>query len=485
MGDKINMGGECSNLALLSNPCELGRCVESATIKSRSSGSSSMQFFLKLQPRSHFNGEPVSQVFAKVFINPSTFDEKKYNQFKQSQKFQQNVQDFSKIQLSLNALKFEMSIYGGIIEPIVTQRVCPFFTTVYSVGYNCSFQDLKHLLRATTAVQIQMLETALASTLITIKVHLKQGMQFSSDVKYCVILSKQSGDQTLRRILKENYRRPLTPEIKKNWFKLLFQVAVGVYVLQLAGVAHNDLHGNNILCPLSEKAQAMCIAIGMNPTTYYQYSTHYIPNIYDFDRASFVNHPSPYKDTLEAKGTSYTSTVRESQDFLRLVVHLFYDFFKGHKKKKPEYKATAIKFYLMPLLRILARNEEVAAQIRSVASNSPFLIYNNNSLPAELFAQLTPMREVIHELAKLAEIQVSTSRPEPQPEEQLYFVDPSFFKDSQVQTAAVQDAVLPVFSKDKGVKGDVPPSKMRNVEAELTMQLYDLEQMAFRQEQGK
>lgn len=482
------MGGACSNLAQLGNPCELGPCITSAVMPPKTTASASVQAILKLAKNTHFNGKPVSSVFLKLFINPEGFTKEMYKfvikQYSISKKAQ--VYEYERFKSALDAMAYELMIYGSLIQPIVAQRLCPFFTTVYSTGFQCTFEDVAALVGEGNQSQLML---AVGQTLVRepqLGVTLKHSSVDLRRFRFCAIVSQLSERTTLRTFLEKSIvteKASLT-----TWFKVMFQVAYALYVLQLAGVAHNDLHSGNVLVNTLPSPITYVLCAGLQDPVYYTFKTNITVQVFDFDRSSFT----PYRNAFitQAAINFYSSRhqVVETQDFYRLIYSLMYSFYKTPK---------ALNQAILPLLDMVYKDEDLKARTRQLTDNTNFLTYKGKELPAEFFTGLQPMRSVLAELAEKARIAVTKTRPEPVDNEEFYLVDASFFKNGVVKTATVRDAldqaaftgrnkeevesVTTTTAVEKEAKGGVvvEPERLRNAEVELTQDEYDLHQLLY------
>ena len=126
--------------------------------------------------------------------------------------------------------------------------------------------------------------------------------------------------------------------------------------------------------------------------------------------------------------------------------------------------------YLVPLLEALLLDPEDRNVVLKNSKISSFL-EPHLGYTLEFMSRLKPMREVVNKLANLGNISMSNVKPLPQDKKEIFcYVSAAFFKNSVVKTATVQDTVL-----------NAGPSleQLRNLEAELTMQQYDLQQVSF------
>lgn len=429
------MGGECSNLAQLSNPCELAACTQSIQTFSKNTASFSVQALLTLVQDTHFRGDPVKQVFLKLFLHPSSLTPSLYKQFETSVSLPLGVSflKYDQVLLALQRLEQELTVYGSVIQPIVLQQICPFFTNVYSTGHSCSYSQLEALLGPTMYESIGKSLFRKKVVGLTIKPSFKKLLQ---DVEFGVIASQVGGKLTLEKVLQqERYAKNIG---KTKWFQILFQVLYGVYTLQLAGVTHNDLHAGNVLVEVSPVPAIYCLC-KTNPVTYFTFSSTYKAQIYDFDRCILG---------------SLNSTHETGKDFYKVILTLLY-VTRNH--------AAFQKKYVLPVAKLLYAdvNKARLTQMLEVSQETFFLKWKGSPLPDETFDDMRPLSDILHDLAGLGNVLVTAEQPHFVTAEQLYYVDQSLFQNGLVKTAAA------------------PPPSMRDLEVAVAQDEYDLAQLKY------
>lgn len=471
------MGGACSNLAQLDNPCQIGPCVQNGQLLPKKSASVSVQVILTMQPSTHFNGQPVQLVFLKFFINPVTLTKDMYeyivNQYQVEKK--EDYRTHSSVIKYLKALRYELTIYGALIQPILSQHICPFFTRVYSTGYNCTYDNLKGMLQGMNEPDAELHMAVAKSLLRKSDANLtpKQQQQVDmSPLRFCIIASQAGGSMELRRLFKKVANNEV-PVVK--WFEAMFQVAYGLYVLELAGVAHNDLHTGNVLIETSETPINYCLCIGIEYPAYFTFSTQYTAQIFDFDRANFTGYNNAFIDQDIVNMYSSRRAVKPTQDFFRLLWSFIYYTVGSYQGDTLNDINNEL---LFPILDIVYKDdEEIKADMWALASNSHFLTYNKQELPNQFFAKLQKLPVIIRQLAVLGNVQMSTTRPAMQVNEQFYRVDASFFQNGVVKTATVQSA-LPLRAAPVSITTPkATPEQLRNLQVEVTQDAYDLQQL--------
>lgn len=500
------MGNQCTNLASLSNPCELKHCVQSVNLLIRSSASKSNQWIVTLQPNTHYNGQPVSKVFLKLFLNPSSltplFMEKlnNYVQLWYSKTLQLGEREF--ISSLLDSLQYEMKINGSIIMPVVQQHICPFFPVIYSVGYNCTFDDLLDMFpgqgvqRTLNSQNIARLVTDTLTVHHEKKVADKpmQNIDFIKQSQFCVLMSEvMKGESLYSWCLRNKVFTDKAP-LKQDLWMLLFQVAYACYTLELAGVSHNDLHSGNVFVTTHAAPVSYYICTSLTSPVYYRFQTVLQAKVYDFDHASSVYYENAMIESSQFVRThSYSHQVLRTKDFFKLIIDLAHITSKGQPVfDEVLHLVVRQPVQLMPLLRKMYK-----------AGNS--LQQGGLSLKKYFFNNLHSLPEIMSRLAVKAGISMSTSST-PSPivaGEEFYAVDPSFFENGHVKRAAVYNSLLTdnfyealqemnaVQQQRKSqLEGEVKEAQAylalktqqaRNLEVEVRQQEYDLAQLRFKE----
>lgn len=107
------MGSLCSDLAEADNACAIQKCVSGE----KPFNVGPLSWIVPLKLGTHYRGEPVAKVLAELWVTTSS-------------------EEKQKALLLLSAVK-----------RCVEQSVCPFFSYVFSVGHNCSLENVNTLLQ--------------------------------------------------------------------------------------------------------------------------------------------------------------------------------------------------------------------------------------------------------------------------------------------------------------------------------------------------
>jgi hypothetical protein len=352
----------------------------------------------------------------------------------------------------------------------MAQHICPFFTTVFSTGYNCTLKDIEGLVGQ---VNKEALQLAVPQSFVKNPKELivpKVSNVNLQSLKFCVIASQVGGRMTLKEFL--TIKVVSEQESLEKWFEIMFQVAFGLYVLQLAGVAHNDLHSGNVLVEKLDAPVTYCLCIGIDSPVYYTFQTQYTVQVYDFDRSSFTAYQNMMVNERAINLYSARIRVVETQDLFRLVFGLLYSLFLNSN----------ILPYVLKILDIVYKEDDIKNKTIELVQNTSFLSLNGEELPAEFFTKLQPMRSVLDELAEKGQVQKASIRPKSVPNEQFFMVDSSFFQNGVVKVATVYNAIEQKQLETRPIESvdTVTAEQLRNIEVELTQDEYDMNQLLYR-----
>ena len=435
------MGAGCSNLALLSNPCELQSCVSGVTMLQRDSVSPSVQWIVDLHSDTHYNGEPVSQVFIKLFVNPFQLSIPRFQASLKRYIISRYDNPPSKLTARLDyfmsSLYYELVLYNSVIAPIVSQHICPFFSRVYTAGYECSYQDLLGMLpgvKDRSALSAAVLGTLTLNlgedTRYVSKPGDVESTKFIEDLKYCMMISEVMQGQSLHSWI---YKTGLYSgrQISEEFWTIIFQVAYACYVMELAGVVHNDLHPGNIFVTTHPAEVQYCIQVSLVNPVFYQFKSRNQVKVFDFDRANFGQYDNPVmtKTSTFLEGHSYSTKVIQTKDFLKLFINLAHSALHQYKNKVA---------LLDPLLLLLTADARTKLEITAMFQGSGHMQTGKlQSLPLGFYKKLFPLSKIMTGLAKLARIKQSNNEPRLKPNEHFFAVDASFFTNSHVKTNKV------------------------------------------------
>jgi hypothetical protein len=455
------MGARCSNLALFSNPCAISKCVAHTQIlfeEQSFSGSNSLQMVLTLNGGTHYNGNPVKTVFLKLFPNVNSPILQTHNRN-------------ASYAIGLKALLYETAIYKTTIDPIVSQKMCPFFPIVYAVGLQCSYEDIQELLNLSPSKNLlSLLNNRLFPSIFN-----DPTLNPVQQVQYCCLLIENLYEhpntvslgqfyiKSARSYIGENSVSSLQ-NLKSTWFSILFQIVYGLLVLKYAGVAHNDFHLENVIITTLPQPLTLCLGLGLFNTKYYAVTTRHIIKIIDFDHSSFMPYDNEIVETLGCRAHSCTPSVREPQDFVRLVLNMLYLYQPDAQVNRVD--SVSFSFFMEPVLRLLCKNQDSIDLLLDISKQSQSITVNHQGVNHEFFEQFNSLEHILNGLAELCDIPVTTRRPANTKQQDCYFVDPLFFDQSLVKVSDVSTTLQ-----------EPTVQQVRDLEITVAQQRYDMSQL--------
>lgn len=478
------MGSACSNLSLLSNPCEISKCATALQLLPKSTASPSAQCIITLQPGTHFNGKPVEQVFVKFFVSPfdvsSTFFATKFNQIFTGDAPQLD-KSLRQLKLNLDFLYYEMVLQGSVISPIVTQNICPFFPVSYSNGYNCGYVDLFSLMK--TPVEKLQLPTFIINTFLQYLSNksVKKGevvTELLSNIRYCMSASEVISGVDIGQWIELS--GVLTD--KKKWvdfWVIVFQVALACYVMELAGVSHNDLHKGNVMIVTHDSPIRYCFFVPQLNPPYIRFQSRYQVKVFDFDRSNFSQFEN--KAVKHYSNYSYTTSPVKGKDFLNLFLSLGYFLRKSSDASN----------LLSTFCKQLTPDKLFDQLLMQMSKVSPYLQLNNKALSKTWFNKLYSGTAILSNFVRLGKL--SQTGEKPTEVEVVHVIDPEFFENSrvittqvyhtlqqlQVQNVTSEYSLERIQEETSALEADIKSEEkhIRLLEVELEQQRYDLDQL--------
>ena len=477
------MGSGCSNLSLLSNPCDISRCATSLQLLPQTTASPSAQCIITLQPGTHFDGKGVEKVFVKFFVNPfdvsTSFFVTRFNQIFTGDAFQLD-KSLKLLKLNLDFLYYEMVLQGSVITPIVTQNICPFFPMSYSNGYNCGYSDLMALMK--TPVERIQLPTFIINTFLQYMLdkRLDKGKitELLTNIRYCMSVSEvipgiDIGQWMVSQGVLTNKKHLV------DFWVIMFQVALACYVMELAGVSHNDLHKGNVMIITHASPVQYCFFVPQLNPPYIRFQSKYQVKVFDFDRSNFSSFEN--KAVRSYSSYSYTTAPVKGKDLLNLFLNLGYFLRKSSDTTN----------VLTTFRRQLTADKLFENLLMQMANTSPYLQLNNKALSKTWFKNMNSSTFILSNFIRLGRL--SQTGQEPTDVEVVHVIDPQFFENSrvittkvyhtlqqlQVQHAGAEYSPEHVQEETRSLEADIKSEErhIRLLELELEQQKYDLNQL--------
>jgi hypothetical protein len=272
------------NLALLDSACEVYNAVQSVTGLATSSASPTDIYIINCKPDVKFGDNPVSHIFVKLCVSVSSITPE---MFAFLEPFLPERKGMSKQELLLKRLTYAQAEYSAydVVKHIYLSHMCPFFVRVYGVGFNCTYRQLRKLLKRaehnfkrniwyslTNNVRRPAIDEdtkeddSLYNTLDP-----KENLRFN-----LLLLQYVEHPSFMDLLLKRHYNNNITLLLK-----MVFMVGYACYALNLNNLCHKDLHLRNVLiepCPV----RTLVLIIDSRA---YELTITEFPRLFDFDRS--------------------------------------------------------------------------------------------------------------------------------------------------------------------------------------------------------
>ena len=195
-------------------------------------------------------------------------------------------------------LNYEERVYRKIINPLL-DHVCPFFIRLFTSTQSCSYDNMIKLLQAEFGDRknaearfdriFKMIwrqsgrpKPSINDTLDTL-----ESYELLKSLKYSYIVLREftpKHKSMYEYIQAINFQLPLENNV--NFWLVLFQMAVGLYAMELSKLVHNDFHHQNCIIETLDGPHTRSIGVTYSKETwYYEYTSNIRTVIFDFDRA--------------------------------------------------------------------------------------------------------------------------------------------------------------------------------------------------------
>ena len=247
-----------------------------------------------------YEGAPIGQAFLKYWVSTK-----------------------SASTLKTRALDYERWTYKHVIRKIVDSNICPNFVRYLTSAKNCTYNNIREIAeKSGTDPEIdEKLTRKILLKLLGIQ-RLEDNRQDLTDhvktLGFTLLITEFRTSDSFHALM---YRLSPTSIIPQRIWTLMFQVCAACYAMTLAGVAHNDLHSNNILCEKIKKPQIVTYIIEDQT---YTFSITEVARVFDFDR-SYVKRLQPNMllegELCESFGSC--NTIVPTRDFVNFVGYVY------------------------------------------------------------------------------------------------------------------------------------------------------------------
>jgi len=465
----------CPNLNLINiaNTVNPISCVRVNSLKGQASNSASSTdiYFFNFEDGTHYNGVPVRRGVAKLFVS--------------------NIKEN-------NSLIYEDFVYRLVISNLLNYSINPHFVKYLGSAIGIPFNNiLSFLSQKNSNRNIDVKRNFIRNIFYTLKkmpgrpaltenepnrsifdrgITQADNNFIQVNARYGYIISEALPVVSLRNynefnnmnagisITLQNYINisPILTEGNNRWFKLLmelyFQIATACYAMSLHGLAHNDLHADNIFVTKVDK-RINCYYIDGK---IYKHETEYMVYIYDFDKSYIFGYKND--DLVKYRSSNISNDLIPNRDFVKTLCYAYRNVFQPQKDN---------------LLDIIAPSRQ-AREIIEDRYNDPRCFLrgiNTDFLESDDYAYFNSMPEIITNLYEKYVKNLDTTRKTPT---NVYVCSPSLFKNYDVVPERVSSTIyLLKTDEDEGKEaGELEDLADESEELEEVGGLSDIEELS-------
>ena len=338
----------------------LAKCVQSVNGQAANSASPTDIYRLQMKTRDfRYDGQYIPTLFMKVFMSEKCEYDRKMVVGQPNTEVM--VSRPNTTVLGTQEMLYEYLIYMTKIKNIVDLNICPYFVRVLGGNLRVDFHDILNFLIETTTT---------TNTPSDIKNNLYRNMsflyyndviasrapkrpsindntkiypqdaygrklvpidrttdlldpivrdQYSNDTKYGYFVTEGTPNTTTLADFLENGSFS-----SDNLYIILYQLIMACKTMNMAQLAHNDLHSGNILLEQGKFTEVI-----LTNNWVYRLSSPLRLRIYDFDRGYNKDYYNSALDGLEY--ASQTNDLIEKRDLIKVIGYFFHDDEKGIK----------------------------------------------------------------------------------------------------------------------------------------------------------
>lgn len=182
-------------------------------------------------------------------------------------------------------LEYELEVYRYLTENILRTNICNNFLDLYKYGYcdtNVLTNDEKKALDELCSNIVSNIPNIQLRIVTTPRI--ENSISYYRFMRLCIEDRDQKEQKDTEQELLFLRGRPTITN--KAFLKVYFQIVYALCVMQIYGIQHNDLHGDNIRVSYIQEGRNMKFVIGdENNRKVFGFFTRYFPIIFDWDFA--------------------------------------------------------------------------------------------------------------------------------------------------------------------------------------------------------
>jgi hypothetical protein len=319
------MGSSCSDLKENSaNPCRIMGCVKNVIGLAANSASPTDTWTVNFKPNTKYEKDLIKSGFMKIWITADDAPDPKYNPG--------GVK-------SIRGLEYEKRVYLEVIKKLIDARVCPNFSRALGGGTKCSMENLtkgtdgavlvdqQSFLRNMTYAYTDTPHRPSINNTDPASEELKEIMKYDdityeqiSDKRFDFIISETADGLVLDTYLNSGVHGHVKDSME--FWHIVYQNFMALYVLGLVKITHNDNHTGNVFIDNrapSDMHYMVQRSTGLSVFTLP--NVNKIAKIYDWDRT--YSHKIGTNELIKFMDVRNSSdTFVSAKDLLKFVCHL-------------------------------------------------------------------------------------------------------------------------------------------------------------------
>lgn len=316
-----NSSNRC-DLHEYNDACEMKWCIKDIKGLKKDSASPTDTWIVTFKDGTTYNSSVAKSAFLKLWISRQTIENLKYNEdFKNHNQYDMLSsplmlrQSLSSLENMISGLDYEAIIYKFIIQDLIRLNICPNFVKCFTIGSNCSFNDLVSMLQVTDRYKDQDPADPNFQPKLNLYRNINNIIIEDDDIKtypvtvddndawgdeneilennsikkfkFNMIVNETMDSPSLNEFVRRNglFMGRSTNKPKQQTFLVIFQALAACYAMSSSKMVHQDLHLYNLYVQSKDTSvdeKRVNYKYGGNLFTF---ESDYIVKIFDFDRA--------------------------------------------------------------------------------------------------------------------------------------------------------------------------------------------------------
>lgn len=279
---------------LYDSTCDVYKAVESVTGLPASSASLTDTYVLNCKPGVTFGSKPVEKMFVKLSVSVTSLTRDTLELLKPYLPERDGMTSVDLLFKRLAYAQMEANVYE-IVKKIYYSHMCPFFVRVYGVGFDCTYQQLRKLLKSSKHNLKRNIWYSLTDVSRRPAIHIdtvEENTTFNNldtrSLRYHLLLLQYVDHPSVLDLMVQGHYNDL-----QQLLQLTFMVGYACYALYLYNLCHRDLHLRNVLVERCDESRTVVLVVD---ETAYKLDITEFPRLFDFDRSKEQPCPTSAQD---------------------------------------------------------------------------------------------------------------------------------------------------------------------------------------------